>query len=247
MATTKKRIPTKRIAINWRYALGEVAIVSVGIMLAFQLNSWKEQRQNAQLERQSIKMLYNEVVQDSAILYQYFKQANLHKEDAAALLKMLSAADAMPYADSIANCFRRCGFYSGNVLHRSAFMMMSAQGTINLVKNDTLRTNIYQYYDRTQKVVELWNNFEKEMVGKVVPELYKNGLIDDARVLETNGLRIFYKPDLLIEELQKPENMGRMAVYMRTQNDLVSVTNLNRRLNGELQKRLKRYIGVGED
>ena len=240
MAQKKKGLI--QFKINWRYALGEIAIVAIGIMLAFQLNGWKERNNNEHLEQRSIKMLLSEVEKDSAIFYQYFKQANLHKQDALVLLQMLNSDDPNAHFDSISNCFRRCGFYSGSVLHRSAFQMMTAQGTLNLIKNDTLQKEIYSYYDHTHRVVELWVDFEKKMVDEVVPKLYQNGTVDDLQVTKTSGLRIFYKQKAFLEELLKDDNRGRLAVYLRTQNDLINVTNHNRRKNKALLKKLRSYV-----
>jgi len=228
--------------INWRYAFGEIAIVSIGIMLAFQLNSWRERNSNRQLEKSSMLVLMGEVKKDSAIFHQYYMQANHHKQDGMAILQMLNSEDPNAHYDSLANCFRRCGYYSGSVLHRSAFQMMTAQGTLNLIKNDTLKNAIYSYYDRTHKVVEIWGTFEKQMVDEVVPKMYQSGVIDDEQVLKTNGLRIFYKEKMFIDELLKDENKGRIAVYMRSQNDMINVTNLNRRINKKLLDDLKKYV-----
>lgn len=239
----KKELSLPKFKINWQHAAGEIAIVSIGIILAFQLNTWKTNRTDRILEKESLQLLYNEVLQDSAILYQYFKQANLRKADATSILQIINTPNPAELIDSLSSSYRRCGFYSGNVLHRSAFAMMTAQGTINLVRNEPLKNAIYKYYDRTHKVVEIWNDFEKELVDNVVPQLYAKGVIDDARVLETNGLKVFYKPDLFIEQLQLPENRGRIAVYMRAQNELINVTNFNRRGNKQVLDLLRGYLG----
>jgi len=246
MTKTTKHQPRKKVTwaanFNWRYAIGEIAIVATGIILAFQLNSWKETRNNIELEHSSIVILQQEVEKDSAIFYQYYMQANNHKRDALAILEMLNSENPYSFADSLANSFRRCGFYSGSVLHRSAFFMMTAQGTLNYVKNDSLKNAIYSYYDYTQRVVEIWSDFEKQMVDDVVPKLYTKGVVDDKQVFETNGLRVFYKEKPFVDELLKDESKGRLAVYMRSQNDMINVTNLNRRVNRNLLKGLRTYV-----
>lgn len=243
--STEKPETTKTAAarqFTWRYAFGEVGIVATGVLLAFQLNTWKENSSNRELEQSSILMLYKEVQKDSAIFYQYYQQANNHKRDALAILELLNSQKPEDFADSLSDCFRRCGSYSGSVLHRSAFLMMSAQGTLNLVKNDSLKNSIYSYYDYTHSVVQIWSTFEMKMVDDVIPKLYKNGVVDDAQVLSTNGLRIFYKEKEFVSELLKAENRSRIAVYMRSQNDMINVTNLNRRVNRNLLVDLRNYI-----
>ena len=44
-------------SINWRYALGEVIIVIIGISLAFSLNNWKERQADRQQREQYLSAL----------------------------------------------------------------------------------------------------------------------------------------------------------------------------------------------
>ena len=239
MAEKDKQSTTLRI--NWRYALGEIAIVAIGILLAFQLNSWKEKRKDLEREKNSMAMLLTEVKKDSAIFNALFIQATNHKRDALAILQMLNSDNPYDYADSLATCYRRCGSYNGTVLHRSAFQMMTAQGTLNLLRNDTLRNMIYSYYDRTHKVVEIWASAQKDMVNAILPKLYEAGIIDDLQVQKTSGLKIYYKDRMLVDELMKDVNRSKMAIYMRSQNDMLNITHLNRRNNKELLTKLRAY------
>lgn len=239
---TKKRSNSKSYAINWRYAIGEIAIVSIGILLAFQLNTWKGNRLDHKSEIKALNMMVNEMVKDSASFYAHYKNAIYHKQDALAILQLLNSDNPLAFADSMMNAFRRCGTYSPNILHRSAFLMMTAQGTLNLIKNDTVRNAIYNYYDQTHELAGEFARFQERMVNNVLPKVHEEGIIDDERVLQTNGLKIYYHPQQFIEVMMMDENRGKMALYMRSQNDLISITHLNRMRNRNLLKRLRKYV-----
>ena len=43
--------------INWKYALGEIIIVIIGITIAFSLNNWKEENKNRKLKKQYLESL----------------------------------------------------------------------------------------------------------------------------------------------------------------------------------------------
>lgn len=43
--------------INWKYALGEIIIVIIGISIAFSLNNWKEENKNRKLKKQYLESL----------------------------------------------------------------------------------------------------------------------------------------------------------------------------------------------
>lgn len=50
--------------INWKYALGEISIVVISILLAFSLNNWKENRNDKSQKRQYIENLIIDVEQE---------------------------------------------------------------------------------------------------------------------------------------------------------------------------------------
>ncbi len=239
---SKKQKSSSSFRINWRYAFGEIAIVSIGIILAFQLNTWKGSRSEHDREISSLNMLVNELVKDSVSFNSHYKNAIRHKQDALAILQLLNSDNPMAYADSMINAFRRCGTYSPNILHRSAFLMMTSQGTLNLINNDTVRNAIYNYYDLTHELAGEFARFQERMVNNVLPKVHEQGIIDDEQVLKTNGLKIFYHPDQFVDVMMLDENRGKMAVYMRSQNDLISITHLNRMRNRNLLKQLRAYV-----
>lgn len=43
--------------INWKYTIGEIIIVIIGISIAFSLNNWKEQRSEIKLKKQYLENL----------------------------------------------------------------------------------------------------------------------------------------------------------------------------------------------
>ncbi|SDM74467.1 hypothetical protein SAMN05421823_1234 [Catalinimonas alkaloidigena] len=60
--------------INWRYALGEILIVLVGITLAFWLNNWKDHRQEAHARAQYLTQLKRDLERDSLQLHDNIAQ-----------------------------------------------------------------------------------------------------------------------------------------------------------------------------
>ena len=47
--------------INWKYAIGEVIIVIVGISVAFLLNNWASERKEAKIRQQYLVNLANDL------------------------------------------------------------------------------------------------------------------------------------------------------------------------------------------
>ena len=52
----------------FKYAIGEIALVMIGILLALQVNNWNENRKNNIEAKAKIKAIYNDIVNDTLLL-----------------------------------------------------------------------------------------------------------------------------------------------------------------------------------
>ena len=59
--------------INWRYAIGELLIVTIGISLAFSLNSWNEYRKENERARVYLINLREDLTRDVDTLNAHIK------------------------------------------------------------------------------------------------------------------------------------------------------------------------------
>ena len=64
------------ININWRYAIGEFLIVVIGILVAFQLDTWKEQQDKARMVNEYLTDIKVGMETDSVY---YFKALDYFK------------------------------------------------------------------------------------------------------------------------------------------------------------------------
>ena len=51
-----------------KYALGEIALVMIGILLALQVNNWNEQKKNRTFEREILSLLDQNLMKDSVLI-----------------------------------------------------------------------------------------------------------------------------------------------------------------------------------
>ena len=52
------------------YAVGEILLVVIGILIALQINNWNEQRKNKQTEQKTLQAILNNLEEDSQTLQQ---------------------------------------------------------------------------------------------------------------------------------------------------------------------------------
>tara|TARA_R110001632_G_C11330910_1_gene416512 strand:+ start:1142 stop:1828 length:687 start_codon:yes stop_codon:yes gene_type:complete len=128
-----------------KYALGEILLVMVGILLALQVNNWNEQRKNSALEKNYLKDVHLEFkankIQFEKTLNTYHEQLTLSDS----LSKMFPITDEnWPSLYSNYNrVFRRSSFDPSS----SSINVLINSGKVDLIKNDSLK-----------KLLLAWNN-----------------------------------------------------------------------------------------
>ena len=71
------------------YAIGEILLVMVGILLALQVNNWNQNISRARLETNYLKRLQNDLKKDSRRLNTHFELLNIKSE----MLKLILSGD----------------------------------------------------------------------------------------------------------------------------------------------------------
>jgi hypothetical protein len=128
----------------FKYAIGEIILVVIGILIALQINNWNERRINANEELKILKALKTGLSADLVDLK--FNANSIQKNIVSAKAVIKSLENNEPYRDSIADHFGIMMFPVKFVYSTSAFETLKSKG-IGLVKNDTLRDNIVSVYD----------------------------------------------------------------------------------------------------
>ena len=130
----------------FKYAIGEIVLVVIGILIALQINTWNESRKQKQIEKQVLKSLFQEIEKDKTALKQIDYQ---YKKD---LLKIsyfrklywkeqLSMAEAL----DLKNFF---GFVNHDVNpNRITYDEMINTGKLYYLSNQNLVNKIIDYYE----------------------------------------------------------------------------------------------------
>ncbi|MCI4667078.1 MAG: DUF6090 family protein [Bacteroidia bacterium] len=153
--------------INWKYALGEVAIVILGITLAFWLNNWGSNVSNRQLRNEYLQNLVLDLDSEAKQLETNTKQSlekiNLINQLRPVLLANLPLKDSsrqMIYAIS-----RNVGYYPENTTYKT----LVNSGDLKLINNFELRRSIEAYYSQQENTAKSYERLES---------IYKNYLGD---------------------------------------------------------------------
>ena len=154
----------------FKYAIGEILLVVVGILIALQINNWNQERQKRSKEQLYLISFQNDLTNNSIELQRVIDKTDIIKKRADSVL--LLKQGILEYLSD--NSFTRC------VMGGNGFTIYQAQGgtvksliasgDLNVISNDSLRLALATWEDNLLGVKEC------EMLLKTSSQEYKNYL-----------------------------------------------------------------------
>ena len=140
-----------------KYAIGEIVLVVIGILIALQINNWNEDRKLKKLENRLINMFQITITQDTL---------GLHEEK-----KLYD--DILMYSNFIKTKFKDSSVYEKRLdtafAAISTFAIIQADYTpfeelksvgLNIISNDSLRKYLVHYYETSKHLENVERYFE---------------------------------------------------------------------------------------
>tara|TARA_R110001632_G_scaffold47551_2_gene120430 strand:- start:175 stop:972 length:798 start_codon:yes stop_codon:yes gene_type:complete len=165
----------------FKYAIGEIILVVIGILIAVSINNWNLNRINSNLESQYYIRLLEDLKEEKAILQATINYSTQVLEHAQKAMLIFENPDKIhdPIESLVA-------LYQASQLQtptsaKSTYQELIASGQINLIKNDSVKTSLIRYYEYnwTQaSSVNLPNNYRanlrSEMPNAIQKEIRAN-------------------------------------------------------------------------
>ncbi|RKE02540.1 DUF6090 family protein [Marinifilum flexuosum] len=128
------------------YAIGEIVLVVIGILIALQINKWNENKKNKKVEIVYLKGIENNIGTDISELKLHFANDTLKLNAYTYLIKALnSGVKKSQYRNIISNAYivgKDNWFEGQNVV----FEDMKSSGKLGLIQNDSIKYAIQDYY-----------------------------------------------------------------------------------------------------
>lgn len=195
-----------------RYAIGEIVLVVIGILIALQINNWNEHRKDSNLEISFLKRLRNDLVSDTIYLAE--RLIRTKKQKAKQYKFVHEIYNIQRSKDEFLKVLKLQNWDSDNlVMQTSTFEELKNSGQINIIKNEELKMkliNLYRDYDlAVQHFLEINNFSSREFLPSalgVTPKYYFQDLYDDERQFEGTDWTFINDPESesfqLLEETQ---------------------------------------------
>lgn len=153
-----------------KYAIGEILLVVIGILIALNINNWNENRKERLLEQQILIDIKKSLVSDlNGDIKQNIKSLSQDIVNINSISKMIN--EALPFNDSMIPKFRSLMFSKNLNWEVTAYMALENQG-VNLIQNQELKDAILTVYNsnypntkgRLQNFLNNLNSFFRPMM-----------------------------------------------------------------------------------
>ena len=132
-----------------KYALGEIMLVVIGILIALSINNWNDKRKNNLIESEYYCKLLADLELDKKNIAKLFEESK-HKIDVAkkTLLELKEMQkDKSHFINNYIQAYRTNAF----VPSKATITDILSTGKLNLLTNDSLKNKLIQYYAELDK------------------------------------------------------------------------------------------------
>ncbi|WP_103051438.1 DUF6090 family protein [Hanstruepera neustonica] len=216
-------IKENRVSKYLLYAIGEIVLVVIGILIALQINNWNENRKSNIQEQLYLKRLLVENNEDLVTFKNNIKNLEKGIETDEALSKALNnpnASDSLVI--SAANDFFGYGsIYPIFTSSTSTFDDLSSTGNLKVIQNTILRDQLVKHYAFHKQVSERIRIGTDWALPVDAPFTYQNSIMR----FEPNSNSLFGKQDTreLAQHLlsKKIEYINNAAVHYWLNKDAI--------------------------
>ncbi len=154
-----------------KYAIGEIILIMLGILLALQLNNWNQNRINNNLEKQYYQRLLEDLKEEKEIVQSalnYSAQVISHAKRAIIVFENSTDEIDSP-VDNLIDMYQASQIKDPNSA-RSTYEELISSGRISLMKNDSLKTSLIRYYEITWTETAMYqipNDYRENLRSKM--------------------------------------------------------------------------------
>jgi hypothetical protein len=232
-------LPGNRLTRYILYAIGEIVLVVIGILIALQINNWNEERKAAIIEEGYLNGLNSDLdrdqyVQDSIIKIFNFKIENLKGLETE--LKRLKKEDA--YQKAMNYYMVSIGFPEF-VSNDHTLETLKSSGNIEAISNKELRSRLLDYYDDVEVYYKTQNAANDIMLNL----LLHNHIFDLKAIEDEKWMNDKWKDDLNQNEINVFTNQvfAYRSVISDLKNRLEKLVGKSENINNGVLKIISNY------
>lgn len=161
------------------YAIGEILLVVIGILIALQLNTWNESRINKKKEAAIISDLHQEFQKnkdklDTTIAYHQTILGAIGE-----VMRLIGEPEEIVLEHNTDSLIYLTIDHMDYSPSQSVISELISAGKLNLISSDSLRMLIFEWGSAMEEKVEAYETMDEMSQNLTVPYLTKNGSMKD--------------------------------------------------------------------
>ena len=214
-----------------RYAIGEIVLVVIGILIALYINNWNEERKERNEEKEILEDLKKDLEMNITLISNDWSQRSF--ESCSIILEVLK--NKQPYHDSLAYHFHSSRIFADLTLSTSSYQALKNKG-FDLVSSKPLRKKIINHFEVTintirERIFRIEGN-TRPYFQTFVYENFESD-IDSSTRLIPNDYGSLLNNQIYFNIISQRRNFQRMNMEVRSEYKIES-QNLLDEINSEL-------------
>jgi hypothetical protein len=161
----------------FKYALGEIMLVVIGILIALQINNWNEDKKDRKMERNYLSALKKELIADTSSISMFviktYKENFETLEQAKAFQRgSYQIKDTIAFLNRIGKSKKAWSYIW--TLNTNVFKELESTGSLRKIKDSNLRYELTKYYSRLYLVQQISDKSESNFRNYIDASLFFN-------------------------------------------------------------------------
>ena len=136
-----------------KYAIGEIILVMIGILLALQVNNWNQERQLKQKEKKILTELKRDLVLNNSILQNQIEIQQTASDEITSLIEHIKKKK--PFSDTISMYLSHAYYAERIQFTSSAYESLKSVG-IDIISSDSLKADIANLFGNEFPYKTVW-------------------------------------------------------------------------------------------
>jgi hypothetical protein len=172
----------RKLKLDWAYAIGELAIVVLGVLIALGVNNWNEERLDRRLEHRYMGGLVRDLREDTLELGRALALAEQFAENGTSVLRVAKGGDPERTPADFLRSIEFAGFLYFPIHTRPTYDELVSTGNLSLLRDAGLKRDLAAYYagiERTTQWKDNWRVVQRryeQWVPAILDLLHRNAI-----------------------------------------------------------------------
>lgn len=153
-----------------KYAIGEILLVMIGILLALQVNNWNEARKLRQIERSYLERLVVDLKENEVLWERRYEREKQRLEGAWELLEFSFSENQDTLVKVLRN-FQPVANFEDLIINQVTFNEMVSSGNLDLISNDSIKLKLLDLEKRYLTIKSRWTRQKNYVLENMVESI----------------------------------------------------------------------------